>query len=76
MLQRQDNNNPKTDTPDDDLSQRAADGFLINGSMVNGATTPFAQSFAFGNNRNGGDCITAESASSLAIPLWMPGLFP
>ncbi len=37
----------------DDLAQRAADGFLINGSMNNGAASPFAQLAAFGNNRNG-----------------------
>src|ERR1700682_3599 len=36
-----------------ELSQRAADGFLINGSVNNGATTPFAQFPAFGNNRRG-----------------------
>jgi hypothetical protein len=39
---------------DDDLAQRAADGFLINGSSQNGAASPFAQMPAFGNNRNGG----------------------
>ena len=37
-----------------DLSQRASDGFLINGSQNNGASSPFAQSNAFGNNRRGG----------------------
>src|SRR5438105_15212187 len=37
----------------DELSQGAADGFLINGSMNNGAASPFAQSAAFGNNRFG-----------------------
>ncbi len=37
-----------------DLSQRAADGFLINGSVNNGAASPFSQPFAFGNNRRGG----------------------
>src|SRR4029078_3590298 len=36
------------------LSQRASDGFLINGTANNGNTTPFAQSNAFGNNRRGG----------------------
>jgi hypothetical protein len=41
-------------TPEEDLSERAADGFLINGSQINGATSPFAQTFAFGNNRSGG----------------------
>ena len=32
----------------------AADGFLINGSVNNGAASPFAQLAAFGNNRRGG----------------------
>jgi hypothetical protein len=36
----------------DDLSERASDGFLINGSVNNSAASPFAQPFAFGNNRN------------------------
>jgi hypothetical protein len=46
-------NAPEKEPSQDDLSERAADGFLINGSVVNGATSPFAQPFAFGNNRNG-----------------------
>jgi trimeric autotransporter adhesin len=33
------------------LSERAADGLLINGSVNNGADSPFAQRMAFGNNR-------------------------
>lgn len=33
------------------LSERAADGFLINGSINNAANSPFAQLAAFGNNR-------------------------
>jgi carboxypeptidase family protein len=37
-----------------ELAQRAADGFLINGSAINGRSTPFAQSPAFGNARRGG----------------------
>jgi hypothetical protein len=45
------------DTPpsggDADRNQ-AADGFLINGSVNNGAASPFAQLAAFGNNRRGG----------------------
>ncbi len=41
-------------TSEDDLSQRAADGLLINGSTNNGASSPFSQAAAFGNNRNGG----------------------
>src|SRR5579862_9843458 len=43
----------KEQLPEDELSRRAADGLLINGSMMNGASSPFAQSFAFGNKRNG-----------------------
>ena len=34
--------------------QNAADGLLVNGSVNNGAASPFAQSPAFGNNRKGG----------------------
>jgi hypothetical protein len=37
-----------------DLAQRAADGFLINGSVNNGAASPFSQFPAFGNNRRPG----------------------
>jgi hypothetical protein len=36
-----------------DLNQRAADGLLINGTVNNGAASPFAQSPAFGNSRRG-----------------------
>ncbi len=36
-----------------DLSQRASDGLLINGSQNNGASSPFSQNPAFGNNRRG-----------------------
>ncbi len=35
-----------------DLTAAAADGFLVNGSVNNGASSPFAQAAAFGNNRN------------------------
>jgi hypothetical protein len=35
-------------------NQNAADGLLVNGSVNNGAASPFAQSPAFGNNRKGG----------------------
>src|SRR5207237_7780645 len=37
----------------DELSQRAADGLLINGSVNNGAASPFAQLGGFGTNRRG-----------------------
>jgi hypothetical protein len=36
-----------------ELDRAAADGFLINGSVNNGAASPFAQPRAFGNNRPG-----------------------
>jgi hypothetical protein len=36
-----------------ELAQRAADGLLINGSVNNGAASPFAQLPAFGNFRRG-----------------------
>ncbi len=43
-----------TAAPEDpDLAQRAAEGLLVNGSVNNGAATPFAQLAAFGNNRRG-----------------------
>ncbi len=38
----------------DELAQRASDGVLVNGSVNNGASSPFALFPAFGNNRNGG----------------------
>src|SRR6185369_11219590 len=38
----------------EDLSERAADGLLINGTVSNGASTPFALPRALGNNRKGG----------------------
>ena len=37
----------------DDRASDAADGFLINGSVNNSASSPFAQLAAFGNNRRG-----------------------
>jgi hypothetical protein len=45
---------PPPEPADEDLSQRAADGFLINGSTNNGASSPFSLSPAFGNRRFGG----------------------
>lgn len=40
--------------PSERPSQSPDDGFLINGSVNNGAASPFAQFPAFGNNRRGG----------------------
>src|SRR6185369_734562 len=39
--------------PAPEAANNAADGFLINGSVNNGAASPFAQAAAFGNNRRG-----------------------
>ncbi len=36
-----------------EANQQAADGFLVNGSQVNGGASPFAFNPAFGNNRRG-----------------------
>lgn len=41
----------------DDLVERAADGFLINGSVNNGAASQFSLAPAFGNNRSGGRAL-------------------
>jgi hypothetical protein len=41
----------------DELAAQAADGFLINGSVNNGAASPFAQLAAFGNNRRTGRSV-------------------
>jgi hypothetical protein len=46
-------NNENAAAAGEDLNQRATDGFLINGSVLNGAASRFAQSFAFGNFRQG-----------------------
>ena len=39
--------------PAPEQAQASQDGFLINGSVNNGAASPFAQAAAFGNNRRG-----------------------
>ncbi|MGH9398219.1 MAG: carboxypeptidase-like regulatory domain-containing protein [Terriglobia bacterium] len=41
------------ESSEQELSQLASPGFLINGSENNAATSPFAQMPAFGNNRSG-----------------------
>jgi hypothetical protein len=48
---------PAGDEATGDLGQRAADGFLVNGSVNNGAASPFAQFAAFGNNRRGAQSL-------------------
>ncbi|MBV8841392.1 MAG: TonB-dependent receptor [Bryobacterales bacterium] len=39
--------------PDPEVTQRASDGLLINGTANNGASSPFALNQAFGNGRRG-----------------------
>jgi len=63
-----------------DASQ-AADGFLVNGSVNNGASTPFALSAAFGNNRlsrggrySGSAAVLASSSAWDADPYSLTGL--
>ncbi len=59
-----------------ELSQRAADGFLINGTANNAASSPFAMAQAFGNSRKDSrSCITATSVSSSITRPSMPGHF-
>jgi hypothetical protein len=60
---------------DGDRSNDAADGFLINGSVNNGAASPFAQLAAFGNNRrnarslyNGGLGVLLGNSAWAAAP--------
>lgn len=43
---------PASPAADEPNAGDAADGLLINGSVNNGAASPFAQAAAFGNNRN------------------------
>jgi len=44
---------PSSQASEDELTESASDGFLINGSVNNAAASPFAQFAAFGNNRSG-----------------------
>src|SRR5579863_3054499 len=44
---------PAAEPAPSEASQQAADGFLVNGSQVNGGASPFALNPAFGNNRRG-----------------------
>jgi len=64
----------------DDLNKAPSDGLLINGSVNNGAASPFAQSAAFGNNRrpgrslyNGGIGLTFENSTLDARPFSLTG---
>jgi trimeric autotransporter adhesin len=63
-----------------EAKQNATDGFLINGSVNNGAASPFAQSAAFGNSRRGprslytgGIGFTADNSTFNARPFSLTG---
>ena len=61
---------PVNDEPPPDPTGAAA-GLLINGSVVNGATTPFAQPRAFGNNRpNQRSLFTYAARTQLGNSAW------
>jgi hypothetical protein len=71
---------PAPAQPSDELAQRAADGLLINGSVNNGAASPFAQAPAFGNNRfgnrklyNGGIGVILDNSALDARPFSLTG---
>jgi hypothetical protein len=75
-----DENAPETKLPEEDLARSAADGLLINGSVNNGAASPFSQAMAFGNNRsagkslyNGGIGITFDNSALDARPFSLTG---
>jgi hypothetical protein len=44
---------PEMPKPPDETNDQSADGFLINGSVNNAATSPFSTAAAFGNTRSG-----------------------
>jgi hypothetical protein len=67
--------------PADDSADRAADGFLVNGSVNNAATSQFTLSPAFGNRRNsgkglynGGFGVILDNSSFDARPYSLSGL--
>jgi hypothetical protein len=71
---------PVADEPSAEAAPGAADGFLINGSVNNGAASPFAQAAAFGNNRrrpgslfNGGLAIVAGNSAFDSRPFDFAG---
>jgi hypothetical protein len=66
--------------PPEDISQRAADGLLINGSVNNAAASQYSLAQAFGNNRNsgrglytGGVAVIVDSSAFDARPYSLSG---
>jgi hypothetical protein len=67
--------------PQEDLSQQPSDGFLINGSVNNAATSPFSLDQAFGNRKtnskslyNGGVAAVFDNSALDARPYSLSGL--
>jgi hypothetical protein len=54
---------PEAAPAQDATAQQANDGFLINGSQSNAATSQYSMSQAFGNNRNGGRSLYSTDLS-------------
>lgn len=75
----QDKQPPAEPAPADE-ADRAADSMLVNGSINNGAASPFAQAMAFGNNRynskglyNGGLGVLWDNSALDARPYSLSG---
>ena len=71
---------PPAALPAQELTDQAADSLLINGSVNNGAASPFAQLAAFGNSRtankrlyNGGVGLTFDNSALDANPFSLTG---
>ena len=71
---------PETGQPQDNLNPLSSNGFLINGSVNNAASSPFSLAPAFGNNRTGGTGLyngsiglTADNSALDAKPFSLTG---
>jgi hypothetical protein len=71
---------PGAAAPEPEVNQLASNGFLINGSVNNGAASPFAQAAAFGNHRagakglyNGGIGLILDNSALDAQPFSLTG---
>src|SRR5580693_5756955 len=74
-------NTPEIPKPQEDASQEPSDGFLVNGSVNNAATSKFSLDEAFGNRRpnskslyNGGLAAIFDNSALDARPYSLSGL--
>ncbi len=72
---------PEAPKPSDETSEKANDGFLVNGSVNNAATSQFSLAPAFGNQRkngkglyNGGLALILDNSALDARPYSLSGL--